>query len=75
VYDEADIASTDYDKEVSSFKVILNVDGQDILEVNERSIEEFGMCRNTSGSGRIVYNKGMISGTLITSWIIVMLLM
>ena len=74
VYDEAEMAPTDYDKEASSFRVILNVDGQNILEISQRSIEEFGICRNISGS-RVVSNKGMITGTLITSWIIVMLLM
>lgn len=75
VYDEAELSLTEYNDEASRFRMILKVDGRDILEINnQRSIEEFGTCQ-TSGSSSKVFKKWIISGTLITSWVISQILM
>jgi hypothetical protein len=75
LYDEAETSMTDYDKEGSSFKVILNVDGLNILEINnQRSIDEFGECRNTSGSTSIIFNKWIVSASMMLSSMIILFL-
>jgi hypothetical protein len=72
---EAETSMADYDQEGSSFKVILNVDGLNILESNnERSIDEFGTCPNTSGSSSIIFNKWIVSASMMLSSIIILFL-